>query len=155
VKPLILRIFWMQFIFAPMSTDDRHRVTIDFSGLVDRVESLKTTIDWRELSFGKKIRVLLEERLAMGEDVRETMRQILGQIESGDGDEAAAYIAIIIESLSVGSGTEEKAKRAKECGAIEAVNKLEEISKAIEHSGKIDGSELREIVAQLKTWLSE
>ena len=113
VKPLILRIFWMQFIFAPMSTDDRQRVTIDFSGLVDRIESVKTTIDWRELSFSKKVRVLLEERLAMGEDVRETMRQILRRVGSGDGDEAAAYIAIVIESLSVGAGAEGEVKQTK------------------------------------------
>lgn len=41
----------------------RDRITLDLTGLKERIENLRSDSAWKELSLSKKIRILLQERL--------------------------------------------------------------------------------------------
>lgn len=41
----------------------RDRITLDLTGLKERIEALRSDAAWKELSLSKKIRILLQERL--------------------------------------------------------------------------------------------
>lgn len=76
------------------------RHSADVVDLLPAVEKLKPSLEWGQLSDSSRVRILVQERLALGADIRRTLEEIVRAVEAGEKERAIALLDKILSQVT-------------------------------------------------------